>query len=580
MKKHILSILLAAAMVAGMLPAAGAALDSGNASAYLKAMDNMPNASSYLVDFDGDGSDELLLAWKHDSVHQYEIWKGAARLGQGETYATNSLLLTQKADQVYLTEYAVIVADEIIDCFTVVNGKWTCADRLSSGWSEGTEQYTCEHNGSPISHAEFESLWNAYRKMNTIATADPNTSIPAHSVRSEVLAALDTASDGYKDVLNTLSSSEKTALFDELLFPFAGYNVDYRTATDPALAQLLSDVSYDHNKAFPALDRLSHKRLPNEDFAISKSDADRLTQQLFGRTLDFSKLTQRTVLAAADDLTIPINFCYVYQDMLCFHQFAGMGGFPGTIQFTPQHLYDLGSGYFAAGMMEEWRYDDGTLDSSNLYYSVVKKNADGSYRLIRAYPANYVPSDTELAAFAAPSSWAQAEISAADAAGLIPELDGNPGWQDNTTRLQFAQLAVRLAETVTGQALPAAPASTFTDCTELDVRKAYAAGIVNGTSATTFSPDSKLTREQLATMLWRAAGYIQQQTGAQVLTAGGALTGYADAGRVSDYAQEAVATLAKYGIMKGTSATALSPQQDCSVEQSVLLTYRMMQQLV
>ena len=55
MKKHILSILLAAAMVAGMLPAAGAALDSGNASAYLKAMDNMPNASSYLVDFDGDG---------------------------------------------------------------------------------------------------------------------------------------------------------------------------------------------------------------------------------------------------------------------------------------------------------------------------------------------------------------------------------------------------------------------------------------------------------------------------------------------------------------------------------------------
>ncbi|WP_346704724.1 hypothetical protein, partial [uncultured Agathobaculum sp.] len=61
MKKRILSTLLAAAMSAGMLPAAGAALDSKNANAYLKAMDNMPNASSYLVDFDGDGSDELLL---------------------------------------------------------------------------------------------------------------------------------------------------------------------------------------------------------------------------------------------------------------------------------------------------------------------------------------------------------------------------------------------------------------------------------------------------------------------------------------------------------------------------------------
>lgn len=579
MKKQILTAFAAAALAAVMLPAAGAAVDSADAQAYLGAMDAMPGASSYLVDFDGDGSDELLLAWKHDSMHQYEVWKGAVRLGQGETHTTNSLFLTQKADQVYLTEYAVIVADEIIDCFTVTNGKWTCIDQLSSGWSEGVEQYTCEHNGSPISHAEFESLWNAYRKMDTIATADPNAPIPSHSVRSEVLAALDTTSDGYTDVLNTLSSSEKTALFDELLFPFAGYDVDYRTATDSALAQLLSDVSYDHNKEFPALDRLSHKRLPNEDFAISKSNADRLTQQLFGRMLDFSKLTQRTVLAAADDLTIPINFCYVYQDMLCFHQFAGMGSFPGTIQFTPQHLYDLGSGYFAAGMMEEWRYDDGSLDSSNLYYSVVKKNADGTYRLIRTYAANYTPTETELAAFAAPSDWAKAEVEAAETAGLIPDLNGNPGWQDNTTRLQFAQLAVRLAESVTGETLPAAPASTFTDCAELDVRKAYAAGIVNGTSVTTFSPDSKLTREQLATMLWRAADYIQQQTGEQVLTAGGSLTGYADADRVSDYAEEAVATLANYGIMKGTSATALSPQQNCSVEQSVLLAYRMLQQL-
>lgn len=176
---------------------------------------------------------------------------------------------------------------------------------------------------------------------------------------------------------------------------------------------------------------------------------------------------------------------------------------------------------------------------------------------------------------AEPSDWAQAEIAAADAAGLIPELNGSPAWQSSASRLHFAQLAVRLAETVTGETLPAAPESTFADCTDVDVRKAYAAGIVNGTSDTTFSPEDKLTREQLATMLWRAASYIQQQTGEQVLTAGGSLEGYTDAGSVSDYATEAVATLANYGIMKGTSATALSPQQDCSVEQSALLCYRL-----
>lgn len=161
----------------------------------------------------------------------------------------------------------------------------------------------------------------------------------------------------------------------------------------------------------------------------------------------------------------------------------------------------------------------------------------------------------------------------------IPELNGAPSWQDNTTRLQFAQLAVRLAEKATGKTLPAAPNSTFTDCTDADVLKAYAAGIVNGTSDTTFSPDSKLTREQLATMLWRAAAYIQEQTGEQVLTAGGSLSGYTDANHVSAYAKESVASLAQHGIMKGTSTTKLSPQENCSIEQSILLTYRMMQKL-
>lgn len=592
MKKRFLSTLLTAAMAAGMLPAAGAAVDSTDAQAYLKAMDNMQNASSYLVDFDGDGSDELLLTWHGFEQSSYEVWDGAkklvskdARLSFVGADATpnqcGDLFLTEKDGVPYLYEYLILLGDEVLNIYTVQNGAWTLQEDLISIWqvnpgADGPDdgRWVCTRNGKSVSRETFTALASDFQK-NSNRICGAYIDLPAHSVRSEVFAALDTTSDGYTDVLNTLSSSEKTALFDELLFPFAGYDVDYRTATDSALAQLLSDVSYDHNKEFPALDRLSHKRLPNEDFAISKSDADKLTTALFGRTLDLSKFKRSTL----PDLEDSNNFCYVYQNMLCFHAYFGMGSFPGTIQFIPQHLYDLGSGYFAAGMMEEWRYDDGTLDSSSLYYSVIKKNTDGTYRFIRTYPANYVPSDTELAAFTAPSDWAKAEIEAADSAGLIPELDGNPGWQDNTTRLQFAQLAVRLAETVTGQTLPAAPASTFTDCTDLDVRKAYAAGIVNGTSDTVFSPDSKLTREQLATMLWRAANYIQQQTGEQMLTAGGSLTGYTDANQVSAYAKEAVTSLAQHGIMKGTSAAELSPQQNCSVEQSVLLSYRMMQQL-
>ena len=236
-------------------------------------------------------------------------------------------------------------------------------------------------------------------------------------------------------------------------------------------------------------------------------------------------------------------------------------------------MYQLDNRTFCA----IYKFYDGDWYSEELigiFSTVIKENYDGTWSILHRYPNGYIPTTDELSAFVAPSSWAKAEVEAADAAGLIPDLTGDPGWQDASTRLQFCQLAVQLAETALGETLPAAPANTFTDCSDLAVRKAYAAKIVNGMTETTFSPNGTLTREQLATMLWRAVNYIQTQSGEQALTGGGSLTGYTDAGSVSSYAKEAVAALNKNGIMKGTSNTALSPKGSCTVEQSVLLSYR------
>ena len=560
MKKRLLAALLTAALAPGTLPAAGAAVDSSDASAYLKVMDNIPNASSYLVDFDGDGSDELVLVWGEDEpVAKYEVWRGSARLVQSDRGPSGTLSLAEKDGRIYLTDYTPIGGDEIIECFTINAGTWTLTDKLVSGWSEGLEQYSCQHNGSDISREEFENLWNAFRKTTSLETE-------GHSVRNEVLAALSTTAGSYKDVLSTLSTSERKALFDDFLYCVAGIDgsnifpnnpsrgFDSRTASDGEIVSLLEDLRMDTQ--FP----ISADPFPQEDFT-------RLTQRYFGRTIDYSKF-------AADHQPASMDYGYenLYYDgvfYLCWPQ-RGSNVSLEDLSGTPKQLYSLGSSRYCANF---------TITTGHAYSAVVKRNADDTWQLVRLYPANYTPTEAELAAFVAPSSWAQAEIDAADAAGLIPELNGDPGWQDNITRLQFAQLAVRLAEKATDKTLPAASSSTFTDCTDADVLKAYAAGIVNGTSDTTFSPDSKLTREQLATMLWRAAAYIQEQTGEQALTASSSLTGYADANQVSAYAKEAVASLAQHGIMKGTSATKLAPQENCSVEQSVLLTYRMMQKL-
>ena len=57
-------------------------------------------------------------------------------------------------------------------------------------------------------------------------------------------------------------------------------------------------------------------------------------------------------------------------------------------------------------------------------------------------------------------------------------------------------------------------------------------GIVNGTGATTFSPNTNVTREQMAAILYRYAQYKQYGT-----TASAGLNGFSDAAKVSTYAK-------------------------------------------
>ena len=71
--------------------------------------------------------------------------------------------------------------------------------------------------------------------------------------------------------------------------------------------------------------------------------------------------------------------------------------------------------------------------------------------------------------------------------------------------------------------------------------------IVNGTSATTFDPSGQITREQLATILYRyTAKYAPDATGNAA-----SLADYPDAGSVSAYARDAMAWAVGNGLIKG-----------------------------
>ena len=121
---------------------------------------------------------------------------------------------------------------------------------------------------------------------------------------------------------------------------------------------------------------------------------------------------------------------------------------------------------------------------------------------------------------------------------------------------------------------PAASASGFTDVAAGSyyadaVAWAAANGVINGVSETSFAPNAPVTREQLAAILYRYA----QLKGYDV-TASGSLNGYADASQTSSYAVAAMQWANAEGLISGISSTVLDPQGSATRAQVATILMR------
>lgn len=175
------------------------------------------------------------------------------------------------------------------------------------------------------------------------------------------------------------------------------------------------------------------------------------------------------------------------------------------------------------------------------------------------------------------SDWAKEEFDIANFLGLVPPLTDQPAFTGNITREQFAELIVNMVEKVLGKSLDVASSNTFTDSSNTAVLKAYEAGIITGVGEGKFAPKNTTNREQIATMIYRATQYLAEQTGENLTPNAGSIEGFTDKASISNWAAEGVGKLAANDIMKGTSATIASPKNACTVEQSILLIYRVYQ---
>lgn len=171
------------------------------------------------------------------------------------------------------------------------------------------------------------------------------------------------------------------------------------------------------------------------------------------------------------------------------------------------------------------------------------------------------------------SDWAQSEIDKAEELGLIPDMLENKVMTDPITRLEFAAVSVKTYEKLANtKALPAT-VNPFTDCRDIEMLKAYNAGIAVGTSDTTFEPNTLLNREQCAAMLtrvfkrstmpgWRIADDAKYPLSYTRPAA------FADDARISGWAKDSVYFMAANGIIAGVGGNKFAPNNTTSAEEA------------
>ena len=98
----------------------------------------------------------------------------------------------------------------------------------------------------------------------------------------------------------------------------------------------------------------------------------------------------------------------------------------------------------------------------------------------------------------------------------------------------------------------------------------YENGIVAGTSATTFSPNSPVTREQMVAILFKFA----EANGLDTSGRSPAIASYSDSLEVSGWAADAFSWALYEGVVNGTSDTTLSPKDKATRAQCAVVLQR------
>jgi len=164
-----------------------------------------------------------------------------------------------------------------------------------------------------------------------------------------------------------------------------------------------------------------------------------------------------------------------------------------------------------------------------------------------------------------PSSWARESVERARSMNLIPVTGG---YQQATTRAEFAAFAVRLYQNQNGP-ITGYNRNRFTDTSDSYVARAAHIGLINGVTDTTFAPHRAITRQEAATLLHRVALALGDTTDVRPAMFG-------DIGSVPSWARDGInwASSTNPVVMGGVGGNIFNPTGAYTREQTAVSLVR------
>lgn len=173
--------------------------------------------------------------------------------------------------------------------------------------------------------------------------------------------------------------------------------------------------------------------------------------------------------------------------------------------------------------------------------------------------------------------WADQDISSA-VTKMIASGDsaGQFGAKRSITRAEVISMIVRGLGLISQENSTAPYADVSLDSPYIEeIAVAKQVGLIQGRSADRFDPDAAITRQELAVMLANAMKYAGKDGKANTSV----LAGFKDSQEIAAYAQNSMALMVEQNIMKGVSATSLSPSTNVTKAQMAVTVMRMLRSL-